>query len=103
MRYDSYSRFLKSQMYKDCIVHEMEGNSINASSDNKINGNKSNTLNSNFNRRLSTSNFNKLSSGNKLDNTDQIINNESNKKDKKKGTLLPWNKGIKINILLDKN
>ena len=25
MRYDSYSRFLKSQMYKDCIVNEMEG------------------------------------------------------------------------------
>ena len=25
MRYDSYSRFLKSQLYKDCIVNEMEG------------------------------------------------------------------------------
>lgn len=25
MRYDSYSRFLKSQMYKDCIVNEMSG------------------------------------------------------------------------------
>ena len=25
MRYDSYSRFLKSQFYKDCIVNEMEG------------------------------------------------------------------------------
>ncbi len=25
MKYDSYSRFLKSQMYKDCIVYEMEG------------------------------------------------------------------------------
>lgn len=28
MKYDSYSRFLKSQMYKDCIVNEMEGKSI---------------------------------------------------------------------------
>lgn len=25
MRYDSYSRFLKSQLYKDCIMNEMEG------------------------------------------------------------------------------
>lgn len=28
MKYDSYSRFLKSQMYKDCIVNEMEGKPI---------------------------------------------------------------------------
>jgi hypothetical protein len=25
MKYDSYTRFLKSQLYKDCIVNEMEG------------------------------------------------------------------------------
>lgn len=28
MKYDSYSRFLKSNMYKDCIMSEMEGKSI---------------------------------------------------------------------------
>lgn len=28
MKYDSYSRFLKSQMYKECIVNEMEGKPI---------------------------------------------------------------------------
>lgn len=31
MKYDSYSRFLKSQMYKDCIVNEMEGKPIYSS------------------------------------------------------------------------
>lgn len=28
MKYDSYTRFLKSNMYKDCIMSEMEGKSI---------------------------------------------------------------------------
>ena len=28
MKYDSYSRFLKSQLYKDCLMNEMEGNLI---------------------------------------------------------------------------
>ena len=28
MKYDSYTRFLKSNMYKDCIMSEMEGKSL---------------------------------------------------------------------------
>ncbi len=28
MKYDSYARFLKSQIYKDCIEDEMRGNFI---------------------------------------------------------------------------
>ena len=28
MKYDSYTRFLKSNMYKECIMSEMEGKSI---------------------------------------------------------------------------
>jgi hypothetical protein len=28
MKLDSYARFLKSNMYKDCIMSEMEGKSI---------------------------------------------------------------------------
>jgi len=28
MKYDSYTRFLKSNMYKDCIMNEMEGKSV---------------------------------------------------------------------------
>ena len=28
MKYDSYTRFLKSNMYKDCIMNEMEGKTI---------------------------------------------------------------------------
>ena len=47
MKYDSYSRFLKSQLYKDCIVKEMEGkpllSNINAKSM-KSKMNKANTL-----------------------------------------------------------
>jgi hypothetical protein len=31
MKYDSYTRFLKSNMYKDCIRNEMEGKSMNYS------------------------------------------------------------------------
>lgn len=41
MRYDSYSRFLKSQMYKDCIVNEMSGKPLiptDAKSVSKSNG-----------------------------------------------------------------
>jgi regulator of G-protein signaling len=98
MRYDSYSRFIKSQMYKDCVVNEMEGKSIKSSNDSKINGNKSITLNSNLARRLSTSNFSKIANSNKLFSAEQNTANESNKKDKKKGTILPWNKGIHINL-----
>jgi hypothetical protein len=41
MKYDSYSRFLKSQMYKDCIVNEMEGKPLLSASkqpaNNKVN------------------------------------------------------------------
>jgi regulator of G-protein signaling len=28
MKYDSYTRFLKSNMYKECIMNEMEGKSL---------------------------------------------------------------------------
>jgi len=35
MRYDSYSRFLKSQMYKDCIVNEMSGKPLISNDNNR--------------------------------------------------------------------
>jgi len=42
MRHDSYSRFLKSQLYKDCIVNEMEGKPlISKPNVDKTNKNKS--------------------------------------------------------------
>jgi hypothetical protein len=31
MKYDSYTRFLKSDMYKDCIRNQMEGKSVSYS------------------------------------------------------------------------
>jgi len=31
MKYDSYTRFLKSDIYKDCIRNEMQGKSISDS------------------------------------------------------------------------
>jgi hypothetical protein len=31
MKYDSYPRFLKSDMYKDCIRNQMQGKSISYS------------------------------------------------------------------------
>ena len=39
MKYDSYTRFLKSQLYKDCIVNEMEGRPL-LSHSSKPNANK---------------------------------------------------------------
>jgi len=41
MKYDSYPRFLKSDMYKDCIRNEMQGKSISYS---KTNEEKSNNI-----------------------------------------------------------
>ena len=35
MKYDSYPRFLKSNMYKDCIRNEMEGKAISYSKTNE--------------------------------------------------------------------
>jgi hypothetical protein len=34
MKYDSYARFLKSQMYKDCIINEMAGKPLLSSNTN---------------------------------------------------------------------
>ena len=52
MKYDSYSRFLKSQLYKDCIVNEMEGRPLlsktnaiaNKFSNKPNNANENNTI-----------------------------------------------------------
>ena len=52
MKYDSYSRFLKSQLYKDCIVNEMEGRPLlsktnaiaNKFSNKPVNVNENNTI-----------------------------------------------------------
>jgi hypothetical protein len=40
MKYDSYTRFLKSDIYKDCIRNEMQGKSICDSKQQKLQNNE---------------------------------------------------------------
>lgn len=88
MKYDSYARFLKSQMYKDCIVYEMEGKTLSQILNIVLNNNVQSASNSNPQSlkssevALATNNLEKLST------------NDSTKKEKKRGTILPWTKGI---------
>ncbi|CAF3827245.1 unnamed protein product [Rotaria sordida] len=69
MKYDSYTRFLKSDIYKDCIRNEMQGKSITYS---KQQISKHNEERSN--------NFVKLK--------------DEEKKDKKRSPFLPWTKAF---------
>ena len=93
MKYDSYSRFLKSQMYKDCIVHEMEGKSVSQILDIVLNNNgitkttaaSVNGSNSNINNAQSAS------SQHQQENNSTGSN--STKDTKKRSTILPWTKG----------
>jgi hypothetical protein len=73
MKLDSYTRFLKSNMYKDCIMSEMEGKSIPYTKQQQIsstNDDRSKTLDA----------LTKLK--------------EDEKKDKKRSPLLPWTKAF---------
>ncbi|CAF0870986.1 unnamed protein product [Didymodactylos carnosus] len=70
MKYDSYTRFLKSNMYKDCIMSEMEGKSLphHHTSGRGDNEERSKTI-------------------------DCLIKlKDEEKKDKKRSPLLPWTK-----------
>ena len=51
MRYDSYSRFLKSQLYKDCIVNEMEGKPLLHGNPNEKQTKSSNIRKTNLNQQ----------------------------------------------------
>ncbi|CAF0915606.1 unnamed protein product [Brachionus calyciflorus] len=95
MKYDSYSRFLKSQMYKDCIVNEMEGKPIRKIS-NKNDANLANGKNKEAQMSLSNTNLNNnvnsshspKSNSNSSSNTN--LSNDPIRKEKKR--ILPWNK-----------
>ena len=56
MKLDSYARFLKSNMYKECIMSEMEGKSIpftkQSQHTSSTNDDKSKTLDSLVNKNL---------------------------------------------------
>ena len=86
MKYDSYSRFLKSQMYKDCIVNEMEGKPIlkNKSEIKNIIKIESNNESNQASQQLSQSPNSNSSSNTNLSN---------DRKEKKKNNILPWSKG----------
>ncbi|RNA12904.1 regulator of G- signaling 14-like isoform X1, partial [Brachionus plicatilis] len=88
MKYDSYSRFLKSQMYKDCIVNEMEGKPIL--------GDKHEDKNTDKKRNSFSQNLaNRSPNSNSSSNTN--LSNEPVRKEKKKN-ILPWSKGIDLKI-----
>ena len=120
MKYDSYSRFLKSQMYKDCIVYEMEGKSIpfilNIVLNNNSNGTTATTTqngsnlnisnaqaaicnpnNTNNNPNISNTNTNQASSQQQQQQQQQQQASNTNangtKETKKRSTILPWTKG----------
>ncbi|CAF0758450.1 unnamed protein product [Brachionus calyciflorus] len=80
MKYDSYSRFLKSQMYKDCIVNEMEGKPI-LSNPSRTGSNKKHPDNSsNVNSNQSNNNINSsnnLSVNENSNQTSSLIPNAS--------------------------
>jgi hypothetical protein len=76
MKYDSYTRFLKSQMYKDCIVYEMEQKPLNK----LVNIFTANTV---------------IVTAAASNSTTTAISETNNKKqDKKRSVILPWTKGI---------
>ncbi|CAF3763005.1 unnamed protein product [Rotaria sordida] len=80
MKYDSYSRFLKSNMYKDCIMSEMEGKSIPFIKQQQQQQQQQQTS-SNYDERTKT-----------LDSFAKLKDDE--KKDKKRSPLLPWTKAF---------
>ncbi|CAF1118202.1 unnamed protein product [Rotaria sp. Silwood1] len=69
MKYDSYTRFLKSDIYKDCIRNEMQGKSISYSK-----------------QQISKNNEERSNSFIKL--------KDEEKKDKKRSPFLPWTKAF---------
>lgn len=85
MKYDSYSRFLKSQMYKDCIVNEMENKPILG--DNDQNKCTTNTKPSSISQTQANQSPNSNSS------STNNLSGEPIRKEKKKN-ILPWAKGI---------
>lgn len=85
MKYDSYSRFLKSQMYKDCIVNEMESKPIQANNDQDKYSKNS--------KRSSISQTQANQSPNSNSSSTTNLSGEPIRKEKKKN-ILPWTKGI---------
>ncbi|CAF0874903.1 unnamed protein product [Rotaria sp. Silwood1] len=81
MKYDSYSRFLKSNMYKDCIMNEMEGKCISYTKQQQQQQQQQQqlqTLSNSEDRSKTLDSFTKLK--------------DDEKKDKKRSPLLPWTK-----------
>ncbi|CAF1118167.1 unnamed protein product [Rotaria sp. Silwood1] len=74
MKLDSYTRFLKSNMYKDCIMNEMEGKSIP------------------YPTKPQQTSVNNEERSKTIDSLAKLKDEE--KKDKKRSPLLPWTKAL---------
>ncbi|CAF3534888.1 unnamed protein product [Rotaria socialis] len=74
MKLDSYTRFLKSNMYKECIMSEMEGKSIP------------------YTAKSQQSSVNNEERPKIIDSLAKL--KEEDKKDKKRSPLLPWTKAL---------
>ena len=96
MKYDSYTRFLKSQMYKDCIVYEMEQKPLNQLINIFTSTSTSSTSSSSTANSITTSltNNNNNNLNNVVAATSATAANEANRKDKKRSVILPWTKGM---------
>jgi len=86
MKYDSYSRFLKSNMYKECIMSEMEGKPIPYSKQLQV----SSAASQNQQARTSTTHHEERSKT--IDCLAKL--KEDEKKEKKKSPLIPWTKAF---------
>ena len=82
MKYDSYTRFLKSQMYKDCIVYEMECKPLNQ----LIN--------------IFTQPPPPIQQASSNNNNNNSITTNTERKDKKRSVILPWTKGNYFFVLV---
>ena len=85
MKYDSYARFLKSPMYKECIMNEMEGKSPPSSKPPVATNNEeraSHFVSAVLNATSVSSMF-----------SSQVKVKEQERKEKKRTPFLPWSKG----------
>ncbi|CAM4783663.1 unnamed protein product [Rotaria magnacalcarata] len=92
MKYDSYSRFLKSNMYKDCIMSEMEGKSIPYTKQQlqQLQQQQQQQQQHHQQQQQTPTNYEERSKI--LDSFTKLKDDE--KKDKKRSPLLPWTKAF---------
>ncbi|XP_022110468.1 regulator of G-protein signaling 12-like isoform X2 [Acanthaster planci] len=92
MKYDSYTRFLKSQVYQDCVLAEMAGNPLPGFCRQRSDGSVSST-------EEATGDNKRAQKGNKKkyqlwkSSKSYGVDATADSPEKKRKSLLPWNKG----------